>query len=148
MDSLGMREHSLHEHLQVDLKNEEHFYLDTVIPFGMHVNNMTDIRRRQEDLPSQNRITQLNACWKEKVKNLHLIVQSCEQAISKKEELFRMLTEIDLAGSTNEVQDPNLIVKSLPLTKQAFDKQVDIFKGLSLEKFYNILEYGEDDMDN
>jgi hypothetical protein len=36
----------------------------------------------------------------------------------------------------------------LPLTKQAFDEQVDIFKGLSLEKFDNILEYGENDMDN
>jgi hypothetical protein len=109
---------------------------------------MTDMRRREEVLPSPNRITQLNACWKEKVKNLHLIVQSCEQAISKKEELFRNLTEIDLAGSTNEVQDPNLIVNSFPLIKQAFDEQVDIFKGLSLEKSYNILEYDEDDVGN
>jgi uncharacterized protein YeeX (DUF496 family) len=82
------------------------------------------------------------------VKNLHIIVQLCEQAISKKEELFIRLIEIDLARSTNEVQDPNLIFNSFPLTKQAFDKQVDIFKGLSLEKFYNILEYGEDDVDN
>ena len=82
------------------------------------------------------------------MKNLHLIVQSCEQAISKKEKLFRTLTEIDLARRTNEVQDPNLIINSLPLTKKAFDEQVDIFKGLSLEKFYNILEYGEDDVDN
>jgi hypothetical protein len=148
MVSLGTRAHALHKHLQADLKNEECFYIETVIPFGIHVNNMTNMRRRQEDLPSPNRITQLNACWKEKVKNLHLIVQSCEQAISKKEELFRKLTEIDLAGSTNEVQDPNLIVNSLSLTKQAFDEQVDIFRGLFLEKFYNILEYGEDDVDN
>ena len=36
----------------------------------------------------------------------------------------------------------------MPLTKKAFDEQVDIFKGLSLEFFYNILEYGEDDVDN
>jgi hypothetical protein len=34
------------------------------------------------------------------------------------------------------------------LTKQAFDEQIDIFKGLSLEKFYDILEYDEDDEDN
>jgi hypothetical protein len=99
-------------------------------------------------MPSPNWINQLNACWKEKVKNLHLIVQSCEQAISNKEELFIKLTEIDLARSTNEVQDPNLIVNSFSLTKQAFDEQVDIFKGLSLAKFYRILEYGEDDVDN
>ena len=58
------------------------------------------------------------------------------------------MTKIDLAGRTNDVQDPKLIINSLPLTKKVFDKQVDIFKALSLEKFYNILEYGEDDMEN
>jgi hypothetical protein len=36
----------------------------------------------------------------------------------------------------------------LTLTKQAFDKQVHIFKAMSLEKIYNILEYGEDDVAN
>jgi hypothetical protein len=34
------------------------------------------------------------------------------------------------------------------LTKQQFDEQVEIFKGLSVEKFYGILEYDEDDIDN
>jgi hypothetical protein len=33
------------------------------------------------------------------------------------------------------------------LTKQAFDEQVEIFRGLSFEKFYGILEYGEDDVE-
>jgi hypothetical protein len=33
------------------------------------------------------------------------------------------------------------------LTKREFDEQVEIFKGLSLEKFYGILEYGEDDVE-
>jgi hypothetical protein len=49
------------------------------------------------------------------------------------------MTKIDLAGSTNEVQEPKLILNSLFLTKQAFDEKVDIFKGLSFEKFYGIL---------
>jgi hypothetical protein len=120
--SLGPRAHNLLEHLHVDLKNKECFYLDMVLPFGTNVNNMTETRRREQDIPSKNQITQLNACWKEKVKNLHLIVQSCEQAISKKEKLFTKLTKIDLAEMTNDFQDPNLIVNSLPLTKKAFDK--------------------------
>jgi hypothetical protein len=34
------------------------------------------------------------------------------------------------------------------LTKQAFDEQLDILKGLFLEKFYDILEYGEDEVEN
>jgi hypothetical protein len=103
---------------------------------------------REEDLPSPKRIKQLKACWKEKVKNLQLIVESCEQAISDKYELFRNLIQIELAGTTNEVQDPNLILKSLSLNKQAFDEQLHILKGLSLETFYDILEYGEDDVEN
>jgi hypothetical protein len=41
-----------------------------------------------------------------------------------------------------------LILKLLFLTKQAFDEQFEIFKGFSFEKFYGILEYGEDDVEN
>jgi hypothetical protein len=82
------------------------------------------------------------------VKNLYLIVQSCEQTISKKETLVTKLAKIDLVGRTNDFQDPSLIVNSLALTKQAFDKQLDNFKALSLEKIYRILEYHEEDVDN
>jgi len=81
----------------------------------------------------------LNACWKEKVKNMHLIVQSCEQAILKKDKLFTRLSRINLSGKNNEFQDPDLITNFLPLTRKEFDKQVAMFKALSLEKFYNIL---------
>jgi hypothetical protein len=84
----------------------------------------------------------------EKVKNLNKIVQACKQAITRREELFKMLTEINLAERTNKVQDPKLILNSFFPTKQAFDEHVDIFKGLSFEKFYGILEYNEDDVDN
>jgi hypothetical protein len=146
--SLGTEAHSLLEHLQVELKDEEHFYLNIVLPFGTIVNNMTETKRRQQDLPSKNRIGQLNACWKEKVKNLHLIVQSCEQAISKKDKLFTRLSRINLDGKTNDLQDLDLIANSFPLTKQEFDKEVDMFKALSLEKFYSILEYDQAHVDN
>jgi hypothetical protein len=148
MVSFGSRVHAFHEYLQANLKNEEGFYLDVVVPFGIKVSNMTELRRREEDLPSPSRIKQLNVCWKEKIKNLNNIVQACSQAISRREELFKRLMEVDLAGSTNEVQDPKLILNSLFLTKQQFDEQVEIFKGLSVEKFYGILEYDEDDIDN
>jgi hypothetical protein len=141
--SLGTRAHSLLEHLQAELKDEEYLFLKTVIPFGTIVNNMTETKRREQDLPSKNHIGQLNACWKEKVKNLHLIVESCEQAISKKDKLFTRLSNIELFGKTNDFQDPNLITNSLPLTRQEFDKHVAMFKALSLENFYNILQFDQ-----
>jgi hypothetical protein len=81
-------------------------------------------------------------------KNLNDIVQACSQAISRREELFKRLMEVDLVGSTNKVQDLKLILNSLFLTKQQFDEQVKIFKGLPFENFYGILEYDEDDIDN
>jgi hypothetical protein len=70
MISFGSRAHAFHEYLQADLKNEEGFYLDVVIPFGVKVSNMTELRRREENLPSPSRIKQLNVCWKEKITKL------------------------------------------------------------------------------
>jgi hypothetical protein len=51
MVSFGTSTHAFHEYLQADLKNEEGFYLDVVVPFGVKVTNMTELRRREEDLP-------------------------------------------------------------------------------------------------
>jgi hypothetical protein len=76
------------------------------------------------------------------------IVQACNEALLKREELFKILMEIDLAGGTNEVQDLKLILNSMFLTKQIFDEQVEIFKGLSAENFYGILKYNEEEIDN
>jgi hypothetical protein len=48
----GSRPHVFHDYLQANLKNEEVFYLDVVVPFGVKVFNMTELRRREEDLLS------------------------------------------------------------------------------------------------
>jgi hypothetical protein len=52
MVSFGTRAHAFHEYMQEDLKNEQGFYLDAVIPFGIKVTNMKELRRIEEDLPS------------------------------------------------------------------------------------------------
>jgi hypothetical protein len=72
-----------------------------MVPFGIKVSNMLELKRREEDLPSPSCIKQLNAYWKEKIKTLNNIVQVCNQAITRREEIFKTLTEVDLAGSTN-----------------------------------------------
>jgi uncharacterized protein YeeX (DUF496 family) len=117
-------------------------------PFPNHAINTLDLKRRQDNLPSPKRTKKLKACWKNKFKNLELIVESCKQAILEKEQLFTNLSRIDLAGSTNEVQDPNLIIKSFSMTKESFDEQLDILKGLSFEKIYGIVEYRVDDLES
>ena len=56
--------------------------------------------------------------------------------------------EIDLDQSSNEVQDPKLILNLIFLTKKQFEEKVDIFKGLLVENFYSIREHDEDNIDN
>jgi hypothetical protein len=62
MVSFGTWAHAFHEYLQTYLKNEEGFYLDAVIPFSFKVTNMTELRRREEDLSSLNQIKKINTC--------------------------------------------------------------------------------------
>ena len=61
MSYFGSRAYSFLEYLQADLKNEEGFYLDVVVSFGIKVSNMSELKRREEDLPSPSQIKQLNA---------------------------------------------------------------------------------------
>jgi hypothetical protein len=84
MISFGSRAHAFHEYLQADLKNEECFYLDVMVPFGVKVSNMSELKIR-EDLPYPSWIKQLNSCWKEKINNLNNIIQACNQAIKRRE---------------------------------------------------------------
>jgi hypothetical protein len=146
--SFRKKANDLLEHLEANLKNDQRFCEQVLTPFSNHVVNTSELKRRQEKLPSPKRTKKVKACWQKKVKNLELIVESCKQAISEKEELFTSLIQIDLAGSTNEVQDPNLILKSLSMTKEAFHEQLDILKGLSFEKFYGIVEHRVDELEH
>ena len=47
MVSFGTRAHASHEYLEEDLKNEQGFYLDAILPFGVKVTSMTESRRRE-----------------------------------------------------------------------------------------------------
>jgi hypothetical protein len=38
--SFGSRAHSFHKYFQADLKNEEGFYIDVVLPFGKKFSNI------------------------------------------------------------------------------------------------------------
>jgi hypothetical protein len=51
MVSFGTRAHAFHEYLQADLKNEQGFYLDAVVPFGVKVTGMTGIQKKRGGSP-------------------------------------------------------------------------------------------------
>jgi hypothetical protein len=57
------------------------------------------------------------------------------------------LTEIDLEGTTREVQDSKLILNSIFMTKHQFEEYVEVLKGLSVKKFNSIIEYNENEIE-
>jgi hypothetical protein len=143
--SFRKKANDLLKQLETNLKNAQLFCDQVLAPFAKYVNNRSELKIRQENLPLRKRTKKVKACWQKKVDNLQLIVKSCKQVTLEKEDLFTSLLQLDLAGTTNEVQDPNLILKSLSVTKEAFKEQVDILKGLYFEKLYNILEHRLDE---
>ena len=79
---------------------------------------MTELKRREEDLSSPSRMKLLKSCWIKKISNLKDIMDNCNEIVNKKEKLFRKLTEIDLEGNTEEVQDSRLIMNSIFMMRQ------------------------------
>jgi hypothetical protein len=57
--SFRKRANDLHKHLQTNLKNDQCFYEQMLAPFANHAINNSDLKIRQEDLPSPKRIKQL-----------------------------------------------------------------------------------------
>jgi hypothetical protein len=91
------------EHLEVNLTNEQLFGHQVLDPFSNYALNTSELKRRQEKLPSPKCTKKLKSCWQKKIENLHLIVKSCKQVISEKENLLQSLLQMDLARTTNEV---------------------------------------------
>jgi hypothetical protein len=83
--SFQNRANDLLEHLQENLKNDQHLCEQVSTPFSNHAINTSELKRRQDNLPSPKRNKKEKSCWKKKVKNLDLIVESCKQVILEKE---------------------------------------------------------------
>jgi hypothetical protein len=57
----------------------------------------------------------------------------CDTLSVKKGELYLKLIELDLAGTTGEVQDPKLILNSMLMTREQFEEHLEILKVVSTE---------------
>jgi hypothetical protein len=68
--SFGSKLNSFREYVQAYLNNEESFYKDVVITFTLKVSGMTELKRKEEYLPSPAKIKQLKACW---IKNIKVL---------------------------------------------------------------------------
>ena len=79
--SFGEKANNLLEHLEVNLKNEHLFYEQVLASFSNYVVNTSELKRRQEKLPSPKQTKKVKAYWQNKVKNLKLMVESCKETI-------------------------------------------------------------------
>jgi hypothetical protein len=73
-------------------------------------------------------------------------LDECDVVLVKKKTLYQRLIEIDLVGTTREVQDPKLILNSIFMTSYQFEECVEILKGLFAEKFNIIIDYNENEV--
>jgi hypothetical protein len=100
--TFGSRLHSFKEYLQVDYENDEGFYKNELTTFILKIMNMTELKIKEENFPSQARVKQLKACWIKKIKTLKELLEECSEVLSKREILYQKLMEIDLAGNTEK----------------------------------------------
>jgi hypothetical protein len=68
--SFGSKLKSFKQYIQADLNNEEGFYQDPVITFTLKFSGMTELKRKEEDLPYSAIIKHLKAHCIKKIKVL------------------------------------------------------------------------------
>jgi hypothetical protein len=116
--SLGSRMTNLRQYLQVDLENDEELYKGDITTFFMKVSSMSELKRKEEDFPSLVHVKKLKACWIKRIKCLKDILVDCDTLSVKRGESYLKLIELDLAGTTGEVEDPKFILNSIFMTKE------------------------------
>jgi len=58
------------------------------------------------------------------------------------------LIELDLDGTTREVQDPKLILNYMLMTREHFEQHLDILKVVSTKKFNSLTEYTKQEVES
>ena len=71
------------------------------------------------------------------------MLAECDVINSKRGELFLKLVELKLAGSTEDVEDPHLIMNSIILSKEKMEEKLDSLKISSTDMFNNLIEYSK-----
>jgi hypothetical protein len=141
--ALASKMSNLKQYLEVDLKNDEGFYKEAITTFVIKVSNMTEHKRKEEDLPSPTHIKQLKACWIKRIKCLKEILDDLDTLSVKRGECYLKLIDLDLVGTTGEVDDTKIILNSVFMTKEQFEAKLESLKSASTERFNGLMKYSE-----
>jgi hypothetical protein len=72
----------------------------------------------------------------------------CDVMSVKMSELYLKLIELELVGSTEDVEDSHLILNSILLSKEQMEEKLDLLKIASAENFNNSTEYLETEVES
>ena len=67
----------------------------------------------------------------------------CDTINVKRGELYLKLIELDLAGTTGEVEDPKFILNSILMSTDQFEEKMDILKIASTVRFDSLTNYSK-----
>jgi hypothetical protein len=141
--SLGSRITNFKQYLQVDIENDEELYKGVVSTFFAKVSSVSELQRKEEDMPAPIRIKKLKSCWIKRVKCLREMLVDCDNISAKKGDLYLKLIELDLVGSTGDVENSHLILDSMFMSKEQFEEKVELLKTASTKRFNNLTEYSK-----
>jgi hypothetical protein len=92
-------------------------------------------------------VKQLKAYWLKRIKSLKETLVECDVISVKRGELYLKLIELKLVGSTEDVEDPQLIMNSILLTKEQIEEKLDSLKIPSTKTFNNLTKYLETEVE-
>jgi len=91
--------------------------------FVAEVSSLSDIHRREQNLPSSIRMKQINTCWLKIIKIVREMLSELDDVKIKRGYLFLKL--IDL---TKDLDGPNLLMDTILMSKEKLFEQLEVLK--------------------
>jgi len=83
--------------------------------FSAKVSSLSDIHRREKNLPSSIQMKQINVCWLKRIRSLRKILNELDVAKNKRGDLFFNLMDL-----TKELNNQNLLMEKLFYLKRNY----------------------------
>jgi hypothetical protein len=127
------------EYLQKYLENDEGLYKDVVGTFSAKVSILGDIHKREENLPSNIRMKQINVFWLKRIGSLREMINELDVVNNKRGHLLFKLIELK-----KELNGPSLLMHTILSTKEQLFEQLDILKVAWASEFIDSVKFSEE----
>jgi hypothetical protein len=105
------------EYLKKDLENGEGFYNYVVGTFSTRISSLSDIHKREHNLPSNTRMKKISACWLKRITKLREMTSELDSLKNKRGRLFFKLVDL-----MKELDGPILLMDTMISSKETIIK--------------------------